>query len=271
MAFNILELSSFSGKPVALYEFVYGSASWFYCAYEKTLVVNGITYQPIAISDGGFKMSGEPSDDMVTITCDATIPIANMLNGAPPSETIWVNIRRYHHGDNEAPLIWVGYVATRKQTSPVAVEIRCKMLTSGFDRDGARLTYNRMCPHVLYGIDCRVNKALHSRTVLVEALTGNSVTSSFLSPLANGYLANGYFEWSRFAGALERRAIESHTGTTFTVLGATAGLEVGDYITVYPGCGRTRADCRAKFNNLANYGGWAHLPGKSPFEGDPVF
>jgi hypothetical protein len=70
---------------------------------------------------------------------------------------------------------------------------------------------------------------------------------------------------------LERRGIESHSGATFTVLGSTAGLDVGDYITAYPGCGRTRAECKNKFNNLPNYGGFAHLPGKSPFEGDPVF
>lgn len=271
MAYDTIERSNADGRPVALYEFIYGSIAWRYCASTQPVTVGGNVYEPIAISDGGYTMSGEPTDDTMAVTCDSTIDVANMLNGAPPSETIWVMVRRYHRGDNEAPIVWIGYVATRKQVSSVEVEIRCKMLTAGFDRDGARLTYNRMCPHPLYGVDCRVNKVAFARTFQVSSVTGNSVTASFLGTLPAGYLSNGFFEWSRFAGALERRGIEVHSGNTFTVLGSTAGLEAGDYITAYPGCGRTRADCKNKFNNLPNFGGFAHLPGKSPFEGDPVF
>lgn len=271
MVYDTIERSNASGKPVGLYEFIYGTATWRYCAYPKAIVVGGQTYEPLVISDSGYSMSGEPADDMVTIKTEANIPVSIMLNGSAPSETIWVNIRRYHHGDTEAPIMWVGYIAARKLVSSIEAEFKCKMLTAGFDRDGARLTYGRGCPYSVYDQDCKVNKALFALTTQVTGLSGNSVICSGLSGLPSGYLANGFFEWSRFSGALERRAIDTHATTAFAVLGSTVGIEVGNFITVYPGCGRTRNDCAYKFNNLSNYGGFAHLPGKSPFSGDPVF
>lgn len=271
MAYDVIERSNQSGKPVALYEFIFGTVTWRYCGFTSPITVAGDTYQPLAIGDGGYSMSGEPSDDMISITVDASISLANILNGSPPSQTVWVNVRRYHHGDSEAPITWVGYVASRKQISAAAVDIRCKMLTAGFDRDGARLTYGRQCPHVLYSIDCRANKATFAFTTTVDSLDGATVYSSYLTSKPSGYFSNGFFEWVRFTGAIERRGIEIHSGNNFVVLGTTVGLEAGDAITLYPGCQRNRSDCKNKFNNLANYGGFAHMPSKSPFGGDPVF
>lgn len=273
MAFDSNERSNASAKPVALYQFVFGSVSWFYTSYEDEITVNGVTYEPIAISDNGSKMSGTPSDEVMTITCPSSIPVAEMMNGSPPSESIWVYVRRYHHGDDEAPITWPGYVATRKgrDDSSVAVDLRCKMLTAGFSRDGARLTYGRQCPHALYSLDCGVNKDSFAVTVQVEELSGNTVFSSLLAGYPDTYFSNGFFQWSRYAGALERRGIENHVGGKFTVLGTTIGLSVGDYVTLYPGCQRTRSSCIQKFNNLSNYGGVPNLPGSSPFAGDPVF
>ncbi len=271
MTYDVIERSNQDGKPVALYEFLFGTIAWRYCAFTSAITVGGNTYEPLAISDGGYSMSGEPADDMISITVDASIPLSNILNGSPPSQTIWVNVRRYHHGDTEAPITWIGYVASRKQMNAASVDIRCKMLTAGFNRDGARLTYGRQCPHVLYGIDCRANKAAFAFTMPVESLAGGTVYSSYLTGQASGYFSNGFFEWVRYTGAVERRGIEFHTGNHFTVLGTTIGIDVGDIITVYPGCQRTRSDCKNKFNNLSNYGGFAHMPNKSPFGGDPVF
>ena len=69
---------------------------------------------------------------------------------------------------------------------------------------------------------------------------------------------------------MNRRGIESQNGNNFQVLGSTDGLEVGTAVTLYPGCPRNTTACKL-FNNLPNYGGFPHLPGKSPFDGSPVF
>lgn len=269
MTFDVIERSNQDGLPVALYEFQFGSTVWRYCGDEEDITVGGNVYSALAIQDGGIRMTGEPADDTMSITVDSTMPIAVMLNGAPPSDTIWVNIRRHHHGDTDAPIVWVGYISSRQQATSKSVTLKCKMLTAGFARDGLRLSYGRQCPHALYGIDCRVDKEAFAVVVEVENLVGNTVYSDALTEVAS--LNNGFFEWSRFSGAIERRGIEIHSDDHFSILGTSAGLSVGDLIKVYPGCSRTRTDCKNKFDNIANFGGFPHLPGTSPFNGDPVF
>jgi hypothetical protein len=54
MTFDTLERSNLDGKPVALYEFTYGTKVWRYCAYEAAVTVGGETYLPLAIKDDGF-------------------------------------------------------------------------------------------------------------------------------------------------------------------------------------------------------------------------
>ncbi|AEG53118.1 phage BR0599 family protein [Sinorhizobium meliloti] len=271
MSFDVYEGSNYSGLPVALYDFVFGTAQWNYTSDEELVTLGAVTYEPISIKDSGVKQSGDASSDEMIITVPKTAPVAIMMNGQPPSENIWVYIRRYHHGDDGAPIIWPGYVVSRKQIDSQAVELSCKMITAGFDRNGLRLGWSRQCPHALYDQNCRVNKDLFALTFQVENIVGNTIYSAALDALADGRFSNGFFTWSRFNGAVERRGIEIHVGNHFSILGTSVGIEVGDWVTAYPGCARTRTDCINKFNNLSNFGGFPHMPGKSPFKGDPVF
>jgi hypothetical protein len=55
------------------------------------------------------------------------------------------------------------------------------------------------------------------------------------------------------------------------MFGLADGLYYGLAVNAYPGCNRTTTECVDKFDNLDNYGGVPDLPGKSPFDGDPVF
>lgn len=106
----------------------------------------------------------------------------------------------------------------------------------------------------------------------VSALSGTVIQSPAIGHYPPGWFSNGFFEWVGPTGLLDRRPIESHSGgTSYSVLGTTDGIKVGDWIVSYPGCNRATSDCTDKFNNLSNYGGIPHMPGKSPFSGDPVF
>lgn len=271
MTYDALERSNASALPIALYEFTFGSATWRFSSDEEDTELNGVLYKALPISDSGVVQSGDASSDEMTVTMPKGEPVAIMLNGQPPSEKIWLTLRRMHRGEAEAPIIWVGYVVSCKQIDTVAVEISCKMLTAGFDRNGLRLSFGRQCPHALYDISCRVNKAAYGVTFEVDAIEGNSIVSSDLLAFPTGWFSNGFFEWPRFVGAVERRGVENHSGARLTILGTAVGLKAGDMITAYPGCSRTRSDCKNKFNNLPNFGGIPHMPGKSPFQGDPVF
>ncbi|QTG12360.1 hypothetical protein G6M86_03485 [Agrobacterium tumefaciens] len=271
MSHDIIERSNNLGEPIALYEFTFGTANWNYSTDDEDTVLGDTTYVAIPISDSGVEQSGDASSDEMKVTVPKSLPVAIMLNGQPPSEKVWLLIRRHHRGETEAPIVWVGYAVSCKQINTLSVEISLKMLTSGFNRNGLRLSWGRQCPHALYDISCRVPKASYGVTFEIDAISGNMITSSDIAWLPEAYFSNGFIEWPRFPGAIERRGIENHSGMSFNLFGTGAGLQVGDMITAYPGCSRTREDCKNKFNNLPNFGGVPHMPGKSPFQGDPVF
>ena len=41
-------------------------------------------------------------------------------------------------------------------------------------------------------------------------------------------------------------------------------------VTLYPGCTKSRAVCKNKFDNLNNYGGFPWIPTKNPFGGSSI-
>ena len=56
-----------------------------------------------------------------------------------------------------------------------------------------------------------------------------------------------------------------------TLLGGSYSLLVGTSVYGYIGCQRTAQYCNDVVGNLDNYGGFEQMPGRSPFDGNPVF
>ena len=102
------------------------------------------------------------------------------------------------------------------------------------------------------------------------APAGVPVSSSPLVPPALPTpTVGGFVRWS-VDGEPERRGINSAEGDVLGLLAGTSGLEEVLTIWVCPGCPGTIAVC-LQFDNTDNYGGIPHLPGKSPFDGNPIF
>lgn len=271
MAFDDYENSNYDGIPTLLYEFSIGENFWRYASGENNVALGDNTYLPISISDSGIVQSGDVTNDDLTISMPANTDFAKLFVGTPPSSSLYLTVRQKDLGDDEAPIIWVGRVLSCKRVSQVGVEVTCKLLTGSLNRTGLRLCFSRNCPHALYDLNCRVDPNDFAVTVEVESLAGASVTSTALDTFDDQYFAGGFLELNLLPGVLERRAIETHVGATISILGTSEGLKVGDFIVVYPGCDRTIVTCDTKFNNMPNYGGFPHLPGKSPFGGNPIF
>lgn len=271
MSFDQIERSNYDGKPIMLYEFALGSKVWRYCGGQNDLNFNGELYPAFGIAHDGYSSSGNPTSDDLNINASAKIEVAALFNGTPPSDTIRCAIRTLHFGDTEAPVVWSGIVKSMKRVSTVEVIFNCNSLLSTLNRNGLRLSWQRGCPHALYDRQCRVDPASYATVVQVSAVTGTSLTALGIAALGDGYLDGGFLSFSGQYGTTERRAIEMHMGNRIDLLGSTDGIEVGQMIAVYPGCNRTTSMCMSKFGNLDNYGGFPHLPNKSPFDGDPVF
>ena len=283
MSYDQLECSNYDGIPTNLYEFSLGYNYWRYASGENDVAIDGlemiggvlttkkVTYTATPISDSGIVQSGDTTNDDFTVTMPFNSAVRTLFIGTPPSSTVYLTMRRCNRGDEEAPIVWVGEVRSTKVESLAEMKVVCRALTATLNRPGLRLSWGRGCPHALYDRNCRVNKASYAIAIQIQGLTGAAIVSSALGVLPSNHLSGGFFEFERLPGVLDRRAIESHSGSGLIVLGTTYGLSVGDWITVYPGCNRTASTCNTKFNNLANYGGFPHMPSKTPFGFDPIF
>ena len=278
MAFNTIEVSNNAGRPIAMYEFHYGESYWRYCTADEDQTVgldqDGLpaVWLARAITDEGVTQGGSDQNDL-QITVAADNPIPGLFRNTQPSGKVWLSVRRWHLGDpdSEMPLAWSGTVINALPIDDSSSQLGCRSLGGSYDRQGLRLAWGRMCPHVLYAeFGCKVPKEDHAYPRVVATLTGTNFTCTVHTEPEEGSFSGGFMEWEREDGSLVRRGIEQQVGNDFALLGTTDGLEIGTAVTLYPGCPRNTAACKA-FDNLPNYGGFPHLPGKSPFDGTPVF
>lgn len=272
MSFNVFELSGFLGRPVCLYEFVWGNDTYRYTSADRVIDFDGEDWAPIAIKDNGFTQGVTTQDFVVEIP--RSNPIVELFRSTPPSLSIALTCRRFHRDDpsDEASVYWVGTVGNVKIRDAIKAEILGNPISGTIRRTGLRLCWERSCPHSLYDEGCKVDKTLFSAATTVLALTGTTVQVAGTGAWPPERFAGGFLEWEATAnGTIDRRAIERVDGDILYLLGSTDRLEVGENITLYLGCDLTASTCQAVFNNLPNHGGFEFLAGKSPFDGNPVF
>lgn len=273
MSFTARELSLYNGMPLRLYLFERGAMHrWAYTSADREILWQGNRYAAKAITDDGIRMTGQASADTLKITGPADLAPAALYRAAPPGDEVFLTIRDYHYGEADVPasaqVAWIGSISAVRWPQRDRCEIVCDSLSASMQRTGLRLTYERSCPHTLYDTACGVNRDLYKTTATITALDGARITCA----LADGSIyAGGYVEWDTAGGARDRRGIEAATGGVLTLLGGTFGLRLGQAITLYQGCDQSSATCSGRFGNMDNYGGYRHMPGKSPFDGTPVF
>jgi uncharacterized phage protein (TIGR02218 family) len=272
MTFAVIETSNDDGRPIYLYSFTLGSATWRYTSSDSDVTVNGYVWKAVPISDDGVKLTGDAVTDNLTITAPNTIAPVQMFFGSPPSQAIMVRIYHYHEGDTDSVLGYMGELTAVNQPQPGVAMLTCDSISASMRRDGLRLAWQRTCPYALYdAITCKVDKTVHGIKLVVADVIGSTVYFNGFDGAADGRFDGGFIEWEHPSRGTEFLGIETQVGATCGMFGVTDGIYYGLEVMAYPGCNRTTSQCAVKFNNLDNFGGVPDMPGKSPFDGDPVF
>lgn len=279
MTYDTFESSRQRGQPIQLFTFKYGDAA--NADYRYTDSEDEVTfddgdgervYEPIAISRGNIVSSGTLDKSKMEIRLDGDTDIGALYRGYPPSFIVTLIIRAMHVGDSEAPVVWSGVV---RGGGPQEGEIvlTCEPISTQMKRNGLRRNYQYGCPHVLYGTECRADKAAATVTGIVSSFTTTSVT---LSPGWNGSFtaakfAAGMLSWTNDDGNLELRTINSVSGNTINVKGVLRDIRNGTSVQVILGCGHTEDDCANLHvevgtgdSNIVNYGGQGWIPTENP-------
>jgi uncharacterized phage protein (TIGR02218 family) len=282
MGFSTYEQSNTDGRPIKFYAFRWGNSYWYYTSADEEKIVDGNTYVPIAIGDEGLTQGTGAEAKEFNVNMPALLddgaggtiptPVVVLFRGTPPSEPVYLTVRKKHEQDPETPIEWIGKIVNVVRTDEGAnAKIVCR--NPGLKRTGLRLTWCRECPHFVFDTGCALDKTLYAVTRNITALTGNSITVDGAALTAAPYFNGGFIEWDADGlGTIERRGIEKDLGgNELQLFGRSDGLSIGQAVTMYPGCDGSAETCETKFNNLPNYGGVDFMPGKSPFDGRQVF
>ena len=271
MTFDSRERSIATGKPVRLYYFQRGALSWAYTGADREIASGTITYAPRAISDNGIRQSGQTSADALEITGPATLEVAQLFRGVAPSDEIGITIRDIHYGETDSVVGYVGSIQSVRFPAEDRAQIVCQSLATSLETPGLRLAWMRNCTYALGDKNCQVDMEPRGVAGTVASMDGATVSASAWAAYPDGWFAGGYVQWPLGSGVYERRAVETHAGLVLGLVGGTGGINLNQALTAYPGCERTAQVCKDKFNNLLRYGGVPGLPGRSPFDGNPVF
>lgn len=283
MSFNDREQGEFTGAPITLLRFESDamSAPILYTDITAPVMHGGEMYMPIPVSVGGFTASEslDKSALQLVVPTDSAVPM--LIRYYPLGGTIQLTILYGHDGDpaNEFLTVWSGRVQqVTHQDSAGTATLDCEPVSTSMKRTGLRRNYQRLCPHVLYGNKCRADKALHTVSASVIAVSGDRVTVSGYMP-DGAQFKGGIINWTRnLAGQVPLRDMRMITEvsaqasvTEFKCMGPVLGLYEGDTVHVSKGCTHGLDACTDIFNNAPNYGGMPWIPTDNPSGGSSIY
>jgi uncharacterized phage protein (TIGR02218 family) len=277
VSYDDREKSWEDGAPVEYYAFIRGTDYWRYNTSDRILTriegIEEVAYAPMAISRERIQQGVERNKLTLSVRVPRSAAVADLWHPYPSSAAVGLTVYGGHIGEADEIVVWIGRVVSPK-FSPEDVELMGEPTTTIARKSGQVQSWQRGCMHVLYkqgdGL-CNANRDDFAVPAVVTSVLANIVTAAEFAAVPNGRLAGGYVEWETVAGAIERRSINAHNGSTITLFYGSSDLQTGTNVIVYPGCKHNWDDCENFFNNGVNYGGDLYSPERSPFNGNPVF
>lgn len=272
MTYNSFETSPESGTPIEVYEITAGATSFFYTSAEDDQLVGAQVYTAVEGLRRGANTEGpEKREAEFTIRLPTVNPLAQLFVGVLPGFRVQLQVRRFHRDDLPTPEVvqtFDGFVETSKfeeQGKVTVLVARTALAAPGHTIP--RRTYQSSCNHVLYDpLTCKVDDtdpAFRASALSVASQVGSvlTVSAGLLGTYADGFMNGGFVE---VIGASDFRLILSHAGNVLDL--HTPFTTAPTSINVFAGCSHAISICGSKFDNVINFGGFAFVPTKNPFE-----
>lgn len=132
-----------------------------------------------------------------------------------------------------------------------------------------RCRFTRTCNRKLYGTDCGVDREDFKleANILSMDYTGRTLVISGQRPLTDpeDYFRQGYLEHAP-TGTKHSIFRSEYQGTDTRIFLHQwfPDFAINDVVTAFAGCRHTADDCKNKFDNVANFGGFPFIPNVNP-------
>jgi uncharacterized phage protein (TIGR02218 family) len=258
-------------KPAEIYKIWNDYNEWFITSADTPIVYDGDTYQPAIIKRSGTQRSADMNVSKITIDVHYLFDEVIQYLATSPVDVTWVTINRVFRDQDPIEVFnyFVGTLSTvsfKGQRASIVAEGVEKMLRVATPK----YRYQSRCNHKLYStgiISCGLNKADWAVNEAVVSISsdGTEITVGDLSAYADGYFNLGYIQPPNSGPVM----ITNHVGDVLSVRYFVPELAALDNVVLYPGCDKTPATCRDKFNNLGNplldrFLGFIYIPNDNP-------
>lgn len=146
-----------------------------------------------------------------------------------------------------------------KDGGGLELKLEVKSASQRFKSTFPRNRYYPNCPWTLYGAGCGLLQAAWAATGTVSGGGNREIQTALSFPA--GYYDQGTLQWLTGANAGTASGIKASTSGRLNLLVAPeAAVSAGDTFRVYPGCDKSVATCRNKFNNWLNNRATPYVP-----------
>ncbi|MHB1057237.1 MAG: phage BR0599 family protein [Rhodanobacter sp.] len=259
------------GQPLKLYTFTRASKKWRYTDADRIIFYGGNAYAPAPITHTQITDGGEQNKISITLTLPKSLTVCDNWRPYPPADPINVTIYTQHFGETDFLADWVGRIISPK-FGDTTLALTSEPSSTMAQRAGGGRTWQRGCDLLLYsqGLGlCNVDPELHKITGTLTGAASLMLSAVEFATLPSGRLAGGYIEWTREDGLLDRRSIDTHSGSTIMVDYGGPELLPGLAFNAFPGCNQSWDDC-TYYENNDNYGGELWIPGRDYYDGNPI-
>ena len=248
---------------VELYAFEGASGSFRLTPHEFDVEIGGRRYEHCPLERSALALGAEAAKSALEVKLPPDHALVrHLLQATLTGETTAVRLRiarRDAWGDAWwlSGTRWMGRVLG-VEVADDSARIRCESAQVSLKRIGLRRLYSRACSHVLYSAACGATPILATAEVIRSE--GRQVELARLPPEVAGMLAGGWLQTP--AGARHMIVSESTAGVELLYPVPLAPQTLVDLVA---GCDHSVSTCAARFDNLANYGGFPFIPTKNPF------
>jgi uncharacterized phage protein (TIGR02218 family) len=267
MTYDARESSVESGNPVELYQFNVGSETFRYTSSQSEILASGSTWDPIdGLERGRVARTTDDKEDRVQVSMPADDPFASLFILIAPGNKATLTIYRVHRDDGNVITYFKGFIHGIGFSEDGHKAIFAVLpITSAKSQQIPRFGFQSNCNYTLFDSDCKISEATYTHDLTVTAVNNDVLTVSGAGALGADYFENGFVP---FGG--EYRLIIGQGGTgnnDLTLLVPFRTSPLNETLSFRAGCKhRLSEDCNTKFSNAINFGGFAFVPTKNPFE-----
>lgn len=289
--FDDFERSVEDSTPIELFTFTSGFNSWQITSYHKDVVFNGtlFTAEPLARSNIESYEAASDSFD-ASVELPATHPLVQEYANGVPQDTATCLIQRWQPSFSPtiALRVWQGNLTALSFKGRMGSFRVPSATVEALQHEVPNMLAQPLCNHTLYDSFCTVSRAsfmLNGVQITAVSGDGRTITINGDVPaaifgatpnatlIAIDWALHGYIVHQPSGNFRTIIDQPNHDTNRFTIQCEypAGSLHVNDFVTIFAGCARTRAQCRAKFANVKNFGGHPDMPKSNAFYTKNIF